>query len=330
MERYGLASVLVNESGEIFAFQSDLSPYMQTTPGEANFNLLNIIKNELKVPVQTALIRAKKERKNIKQHDIAARFESRKTLVDVEVVPLKTEDSEGYYLVMFEKAAVSRLKEEVKTEEEEFPSETKEEVSQDSVVRDLEKELQFTKETLSSVIEDNEATNEELRAALEEVQSGNEELQSTNEELETAKEELQSINEELNTVNRELVDRNETLNRLNDDLNNLFNNINIAIVVLDINLRIRLFTPLATKHFNLRPVDVGRPISDIRTSLDISNIEKLAAESVKNLSTKDVRVKDNQNRPYLLRTRPYITTDNKINGVVFSLIDIEKLETSNK
>ena len=328
MERYGLSSVLVNESGEIFAFQSDLSPYMQTSPGEANFNLMNIIKNELKIPVQTALIRAKKEKKRIKQTDISVRFNGHKRMASVEAIPLKSEDAEGFYLVLFEQEA-KLIGTETEHGAKAVPQKAEEEEiqnSKDIVVDDLRKELQSTKETLSSVIEDHEATNEELRAALEEVQSGNEELQSTNEELETAKEELQSINEELNTVNRELVDRNETLNRLNDDLNILFNNINMAIIVLDINQKIRLFTPLAGERFNLLPADIGRPLSNIRTPIDTPNLDQLAAETIKTLAGKDMKIKDLNNHTYLMRIRPYITIDKKINGAVFSLIDIDGSE----
>ncbi len=323
MERYGLASVLINDSAEILSFQSDLSPYMQTSPGEANFNLLNIIKNELKVPVQTALIRAKKEKKAIKQDDISARFNGKKQNVSIQVIPLKTDETDRYHLVLFEKPGVRVATKPKEPCPEVSIEEINGQASHDMAVEALQKELSSTKETLSSVVEDNEATNEELRAALEEVQSGNEELQSTNEELETAKEELQSINEELNTVNRELVDRNETLNRLNDDLNNLFNNINMAIVVLDLNVRIRLFTPLAGERLNLLPTDVGRPLKDIRLALNVANIEKLAAETIKNLSPYDMKAKDENNHSYLLRIRPYITTDKKINGAVISLIDVD-------
>ena len=128
----------------------------------------------------------------------------------------------------------------------------------------LQRELQTTKEYLQSIIEEQEATNEELKSANEEILSSNEELQSTNEELETAKEELQSTNEELVTVNEQLQNRNAELAQLNDDLANLLTSVNIPIVMLGSDRRIRRFTPLAEKLLNLLPGDVGRPIDDIR------------------------------------------------------------------
>ena len=64
-----------------------------------------------------------------------------------------------------------------------------------------------------------------------------------NEELETAKEELQSTNEELTTVNDELHSRNQEVTQVNSDLLNLLNTVDIPIVILDIERRIRRFTP---------------------------------------------------------------------------------------
>ena len=71
-------------------------------------------------------------------------------------------------------------------------------------VNELEREVQYTRESLQTTVEELETSNEELKSANEELQSTNEELQSTNEEMETSKEEMQSLNEELSTVNAEL------------------------------------------------------------------------------------------------------------------------------
>ncbi|MHC5830865.1 MAG: PAS domain-containing protein, partial [Nostoc sp.] len=108
-----------------------------------------------------------------------------------------------------------------------------------------------------------------------EILSSNEELQSTNEELETAKEEIQATNEELNTTNEELRSRNLELHQLNNDLTNLLASINIPILILTLDLRIRRFTPMGQRLFNLIPADAGRPLSDIRTNLDIPDLESL-------------------------------------------------------
>ena len=192
----------------------------------------------------------------------------------------------------------------------------------------LRQELSVTKETLQAIIEEQEATNEELRSANEEIQSSNEELQSTNEELETAKEELQSSNEELNTVNEELQNRNSQLAQANDDLRNLLSNVNLPIVMVGSDLCIRQFTPQAEKVMGIIASDTGRPIGNIRPNVNIANLEQKLAEVIETLSTHEAEVQDFNGRWYVFRIRPYRTEENKIEGAVLVLVDIDDIKRS--
>ena len=108
-----------------------------------------------------------------------------------------------------------------------------------------------------------ESSSEEFKAVNEEVMSVNDELQSTSEELERSKEELRSLNEELSTVNSQLEEKLRELETVTDDLDNLLSSINIAAILLDRELRIKRYTPAATRLFNLVATDVGRPLGDI-------------------------------------------------------------------
>src|SRR5438874_7376998 len=156
---------------------------------------------------------------------------------------------------------------------------------------------------LQSIIEKQESTNEELKAANEEILSANEELQSTNEELQTAKEEAQSANEELATVNEELRHRNAELGRVNNDLVNLLTGVNIPIVMVGRDLRIRRFTPLAEKTFNLIPTDMGRPISDIKPNLRDLDLAQLIGQVIDTVSPRELEVRDGGGQWYSLRIR---------------------------
>src|SRR5689334_3770302 len=151
----------------------------------------------------------------------------------------------------------------------------------------LKEELEATRKYLQSIIEEQRTTNEELRSANEEIQSSNEELQSINEELETAKEELQSTNEELTTLNEELQSRNEELSRLNSDLRNLLSSVNIPIIMLGNDFRIRRFTPVTEKVMNLIPTDIGRPISDIKSNLRIPDLKQIVGRVLDSLEIQD-------------------------------------------
>ncbi|WP_413201278.1 ATP-binding protein, partial [Nostoc piscinale] len=192
----------------------------------------------------------------------------------------------------------------------------------------LQQELATTKEYLQSIIEEQQATNQDLRAANEEILSSNEELQSTNEELETAKEEIQATNEELNTINDELQRRNLESTQVSNDLQNLLSNINIPILMLEGDLRIRRFTPIAETIFNLIPSDVGRPFSDINHNLNLPDLEQQIIEVINTLNFKTQEVQDQEGHWYDLRIRPYRTIDNKIDGAVVVLVDIDAIKSS--
>ena len=151
---------------------------------------------------------------------------------------------------------------------------------------------------MQSLLEEHESASEELKSASEEMLSSNEELQSTNEELQTAKEETQSANEELATLNDELQHRNVELGRANNDLVNLLAAVHIAIVLVGRDLRIRRFTPIAEKVFNLIPTDVGRPIGDIKPNLADPDLAELITRVIDTLTPLESQIQDKDGRWY--------------------------------
>jgi two-component system CheB/CheR fusion protein len=186
--------------------------------------------------------------------------------VRLAVTPIKgAHTGEMVFLVLFEPAG--EKVEPVKSRPGQRPAKPKPITT--NHITELEQELAATKQYLQTVIEEQEASSEELKSAHEEVQSSNEELQSTNEELLTSKEELQCTNEELNTVNEEMQGRNAELTQMNNNLNNLLSSVNIPIVMLGNDLRIRRFTPQA----KVLPTDVGRKVTDFRIKINIPDLK---------------------------------------------------------
>ena len=153
-------------------------------------------------------------------------------------------------------------------------------------------------------------------------------MQSTNEELETAKEEIQATNEELNTINDELRRRNIELDLVNNDLTNLLASIDIPILMLTNDLRIRRFTPMAQRLFNFIATDTGRPLSHIRTNLNILDLDPLIRQVLETLTVTELEIQTQAGYWYTLRIRPYRTTENRIDGVVLVLLDIDALKRS--
>jgi PAS domain S-box-containing protein len=155
-----------------------------------------------------------------------------------------------------------------------------------------------------------------------------EELQSTNEELETAKEELQSSNEELITLNEQAQNRNAELAQLTDDLTNVLGGVNIPILMLGGDRRIRRFTPTAEKLLHLLPSDVGRPIRDIRLGLAIPDLDDLISAVLDGGRELEREARAEDGRVYSVRMRPYRTRERKIDGVLVALVDIHELQQS--
>jgi len=210
--------------------------------------------------------------------------------------------------------------------EQAAPEPVKADGSAERQIDNLQHELAATRDSQQSIIEELQASNEELLAANEEVFSTNEELQSTNEELQTAKEEIQTTNEELLTVNEELRIRNLEAAQFNQDLNNLLASVQLPIVMVGRDLRIRRFTPSAGRVFRLIPGDIDRRISDIQPELNVPDMEKLVLEVLDKCTSIDIEVQDRHGRWYLLAIRPYRTAENKIDGAVIVAQDIDALK----
>ena len=316
MERFAPPSVLLDQQFEVVQFNGQTGLYLEPSPGEPTFDVLKLAREGLTHGLRTALQAARKTRKITKQQGLRIRHGSASQAIDIEVIPV-IRQGHPYYLVLFHTPAPAGSAKSRKSAAREKKAPPRSRVTR------LEEELAATREYLQSTIQEIEAANEELQSANEEILSSNEELQSTNEELDTAKEELQSTNEELNTVNDELHARNEELTRVNADLLNLLASVQIAIVIVARDLRVRRFTPMAEKKFNLIPSDIGRPLTQISTTLQCPELPALITETIDTVSAVERTVQDDKGETYLLRIRPYKTPDNRIDGAVVALFDLD-------
>jgi PAS domain-containing protein len=185
-------------------------------------------------------------------------------------------------------------------------------------------ELQQYKDEIQALREEARASREQLQNSNEELQSTNEELQSANEELTTSKEEMQSMNEELQTINHELQTKLDDLALAQSDLQNTLNSIEIAILFLDQNMNVRRYTDRAAAIINLRESDIGRPLSDLTTSLQYPTLHADAQETLRTLAFSEKQAPTADGRWFSVRIMPYRRLDNMIDGVVITLVDITK------
>ena len=201
-------------------------------------------------------------------------------------------------MVIFEEVpapgAVDRKKKKPSADDEQNPR-----------IAELESDLQTTKQNLQTTIE---------------------ELGASNEELVTAREELQSTNEELITVNSELQSKVEELSQLNNDTNNLFASTEIGMIFLDNDLRIKRFTPRMKRLFNLIPTDVGRSLLDITSKIRFDEITENARLVLETLQASEKQVQTGEGQWFSMRILPYRTTENLIDGVTITFLNITDLK----
>ncbi|PYX28784.1 MAG: chemotaxis protein CheR [Acidobacteria bacterium] len=322
--RFVPASIVINEAMDIVQFRGKTGAYLEPASGHPTFNLVKMAREGLLVDLRAAITKARKEKALVRKEGVIIHSIEGTREVDLEVMPIRAEGMlERFYLVVFQDASTSdsatdrkggkrtRAAKGIPTRETER----------------LKRETSQLREQLQGLIEDHDTITEEFKASNEEVMSANEELQSTNEELETAKEELQSTNEELTTLNEELQHRNAELSLANNDLLNLLDNVSIPVVIVGNDLHIRHFTPPAQKMLNLLPGDVGRRLHEIRPNLEIQDLGPIARETIDTMSPHELQVRESENgKWHLMRVRPYKTWDNKIEGAVISIQDIDTLK----
>ncbi len=322
LSRYVPAGVLVDETLEILQFRGDTHPYVEHGSGDASLSLPRVIQKGLLAGLRELIQEAKATRAPVRRQGLTFRHGERFRSVDIEAVPVQARSAGKLcFLVLFAETPPPGVQPEPAQPSSSLPRR-----EADRQIAQLEQELATTQQYLQAVIDDQSTANEELQAANEEILSSNEELQSLNEELETAKEELQSGNEELSTLNEELQNRNLELGQLGDDLVNLFAGLYIPVVLLSPDLRLRRFTPAAARLMNLLPADVNRPLSDIRPNFDLPSLEAVILEAIETITLIEREVQDRQGCWYSLRIRPYKTRDNRIDGAVMVLVDIDALK----
>ncbi len=318
LSRYCPPAVVVDSNLQILQFRGRTTPYLEHASGDANLNLLKMSRGGLGMEIRKLVHRARLKDALVRSQTFQIGQNETLRQVRLSVTPVKTAGmTEPQFLVVFEdipSAPAGETRGGKPRNKIPAPAARR--------LKELEQELGSAKLYLQSVIQVQEATTEELKSANEEIQSSNEELQSTNEELLTAKEELQSTNEELTTVNEEMHGRNAELVRINNDISNVLNSVNIPIVMLGSDLRIRRFTPQAEKVLNLRNSDIGRPIGDFKPKINVPDLELLFLDSIDNLTIKEREVQDKAGRSYSMSIRPYRTLDNKIDGAVMALFDV--------
>jgi two-component system CheB/CheR fusion protein len=316
LSRFAPTAVLVGAQGDIQYVSGRTGRYLEPAAGRANWNLFAMAREGLRTPLTEGLRRAARQQVPVTLDNLQVTGDAGTTAVDVVVEPLTAAAGlEGMLLVLFR---------EPERPHAESGDGRRPVAGEEERINGLAEELKHTLDELRSARESMQLSQEELKSANEELQSTNEELQSTNEELTTSKEEVQSMNDELQRVNHELLAKIDQLTLAGTDMANLLNSTNIATLFLDKGMLVRRFTTPMGSIIKLRDGDVGRPVTEIASTVNLADLATDAEEVLRTLAAAEREVAASDGRWFTVRVMPYRTHDDRIDGVVLTFTDVTK------
>lgn len=150
-----------------------------------------------------------------------------------------------------------------------------------------------------------------------------EEFPSAHEDLLAARERLLSLNEELAAINSQLAAQVTELEATRGNLAELLSATNIAVLILDAELRIEKFTPPAAVLLNLCDNDLGRPWTAVARGFD----EQLAIDAQLTIETRtpiEKNVCTQHHKSFLRRVQVYRAEGARVGGVAVTFVDITR------
>jgi len=310
LQEFSPPAVLVNEQGDVIYINGHTGKYLEPAAGKANWNIHVMARPAIRTQLAAAMRQALQEKRTIELHSLRLDEDPQSTL-NVTVQPLRESPGlEGTVMIVFRDIAIPPA---VMLKRRRAAG------SLDPAISD---DLARAREEIRALRQEMQASQEELQSANEELQSTNEELQSANEELTTSKEESQSMNEELQTINVELRSKLDDLALAQSDMQNLLNSTDIATLFLDNELNVRRFTEHITRIIQLREGDIGRPLSDLASTLIYPQLHADANATLRTLAFSEKQIATTDGHWYTVRIMPYRTVANVIQGVVITFVDI--------
>ena len=310
LQAHAPPAVVVNSAGDVVFISGSTGKYLEPAAGKTNWNFHAMARQGLREPLADALKLAADQRDAVHVRGLQVQALGGYHRVDVTLQALERPAAlQGMVMIVFNEVPAP------------LPRRARRKAN-GAADAEYEAALQQYRDEIQKLRDETRASREELQSSNEELQSTNEELQSANEELTTSKEEMQSMNEELQTVNSEMQSKLDDLALAQSDMKNLLNSTDIAILFLDKGLNVRRYTERASKVINLRESDVGRPLSDITTTLNYPTLYEDAQETLRTLIFCEREIRDSGSRWFSVRIMPYRRLDNVIDGLVITFVDI--------
>lgn len=317
LKKLNLCGVLIDSEMRILQFRGKTGLFLEHATGEATLDLMKMVHPDLLGTVRQVVKESMASKTSVKKESARYDGQGNRHNVTIEVIPFRPPPGREYFFHVLFQAWVVTDRPPQKPHALDPGLTNSQRIEQ-------EKEFVERRQALEALLEDKELANEALRTANEEIQMANEEIQAVNEEMQTSNEELETAKEELQSSNEELNIRNVELTRLNNDLNNLFQGIDIPILILSEDLRLRSSSPQADSLFHLKKSGPEPHLQSL--NLDIPGIDKLAGHVLHSRKGLEREIQHVNGHHYSVRIQPYLTPEHESDGLVIFFINIDQIK----
>jgi len=313
LKRLSFNGFLVTEEGQIEHTFGDAGRLLVLS-GIAQLNLFELVSSELRTAVQTTLLRAKAADALQVSGVVKIAIGSDEPVAHkVRVDPMPASSS-GIRLYLVQLATSMVFQERVEVDSTNLSEADRTEVEW------LRHELETAQESLRRLMQELGTRNEQLQASNEELTAANEELQSTNEEL-------QSVNEELYTTNNEHQRIIAELQTLTLDMESTLSGVDVGVVFIDGQAKIRSLTIKSKEFFGLDDSFVDCSCEQLADRIGVPELGGLISEIKTGEALVERRAQNRAGEVFMMR----MMRNRHAEGALIMFIDFEqhKLTMSN-
>lgn len=276
------AAILINRKRQCLYSMGPTDRYLRVAPGYATLDLLAMATPALRTKLRLAIDKASKTVPRVDGGRSRLTYDGSTIWFSIDVQWLAAEDEDMLLICFVEEA----------DQEARAPS-ARHRVDATRVA-ELEHELEATQAELQTSILNQETSGQEQRA----------------------------INEELTALNSQLQETLERQRLTSNDLQNVLYSTNVATLFLDMDLKIRFYTPAIKSLFSIISGDIGRPLADLQPIAADHDLLSDARQVLADEGSIDREVSAPNDVWFVRRIFPYRAHNNRVEGVVITFADI--------
>jgi two-component system CheB/CheR fusion protein len=121
-------------------------------------------------------------------------------------------------------------------------------------------------------------------------------------------------------------DGDELLSLLNNDLTTLLNSVKLVMITVGADVSVGSFIARATSMPGLVAGDAGGPAIRLKLKVDLAKLEQMMLRVIQDAQFTQEQGQDSEGKCCTLRITPYRTLDNRVDGVVLTVLENRQMK----